>query len=109
MKRRLLIGGVVGLVIGGVAACVALAAAGAGHGSYLPAALLFPFSMLIASAVGTVNPGIVVLALAQYPVYGAAVIGKAKSSKVAWLTVVGLHFVGAAVSLLVVQRSEVFG
>lgn len=45
--------------------------AGAGHGTYLPAILLFPYTMLIAAVIGRIAPPLMVLALVQYATYGA--------------------------------------
>ena len=56
-----------------------------------------------------INAAAVVFALAQYPAYGTAVVAGTKNSKAAWLTLVCLHLAGAVVSLIAVQRSEVFG
>jgi hypothetical protein len=47
---------IAGLVVGGIAAFVAVGAAAAGHGTDLPATLLFPFTMLLAAPVGTIDP-----------------------------------------------------
>jgi hypothetical protein len=54
-----------------------IAAAGAGHGTYIPAAILFPYTMTIAPALGTIAPALIALALLQYPIYGL-LIGVAK-------------------------------
>jgi hypothetical protein len=56
--------------VGAVAIFTSIYAAGMGHGTYVPASLLFPYSMLLAMTehhIGTVS---IVLALCQFPVYG---------------------------------------
>ena len=63
--------GLVALVVSGIAAV-------GGHGSYLPANLLFPFSMLLAGPTGSISGRAIALALAQYPLYGW-VLSRARS------------------------------
>ena len=63
--------GLVAFVISGVAA-------GGGHGSYLAANLLVPFSMLMAGSTGSLSGRVLAVALAQYPLYGW-VLSRAKS------------------------------
>jgi hypothetical protein len=67
------------LAIFGLAAFVVSGiAAGGGHGSYLPASLLFPFSMLLAGTTRSISARAIALALAQYPLYGW-VLSRARS------------------------------
>lgn len=47
-----------------------VASAGAGHGDYRLAKLLFPFTMVSTSLFGAVTEPLFALALVQYPVYG---------------------------------------
>lgn len=65
-SRRVLVLFLLGLI----AAVVSGVAAAGGHGSYLPATLLFPFTILWARASGSVSGAALALALAQYPLYG---------------------------------------
>lgn len=53
------------VLAGGIALVVAVVAAGAGHGTYVPAILLFPYSMLMASFAGAITPVLLALAVAQ--------------------------------------------
>ena len=65
---------VVTVVLLAVSVLVTLMSAGVGHGgSYLPFALLFPFSFLVAAAVPNTLPLIWAVALAQFPAYGLVV------------------------------------
>ena len=59
-----------------VAAFVTLRAMGIGHGSYVPAALLFPFAMIPAFFINDTDWLIMTLALLQFPIYGTF-IGRA--------------------------------
>lgn len=82
------------------AAC--LLSAGGGHGSYLPFAILFPYSFLSLS----IGPGLgavaAALAVIQFPVYGVA-LGRAwlgsSLRRIATL-VIGTHVVAATASLV---------
>jgi hypothetical protein len=106
MKKRLAIGGAVGAVVGALA--ISMGAAGAGHGTYIPAAVLFPVSMLIAVSSGNVNAVAATLAVMQYPIYGVTVAGE-RSSPLRWLALISFHLLLALLSFLSVQRSEGFG
>jgi hypothetical protein len=54
----------------------AVASAGAGHGSYLLAKILFPFTMLSTLAFGSIIASAMALAVLQFPFYGF-ILGKA--------------------------------
>ena len=58
---------------------LAIAAAGAGHGTYLVAGLLFPFTMLSTVWTKSITAPFMILACVQFPLYGA-VIGSDRSS-----------------------------
>ena len=49
-----------------------LASAGVGHGDYVIARILFPSPMLAAVLFGSVGAPLVVLSVAQFPLYGIA-------------------------------------
>jgi hypothetical protein len=62
-----------GVVFAPIAILLAVASGGAGHGNYGFARLLFPYPMLLTlMAGGTITAPLIVLAWAQFPVYGAA-------------------------------------
>ena len=58
------------VVIAPVLALFAAGAAGGGHGSYMPAKILFPYSMAATAFAREITPPLMVAALVQYPVYG---------------------------------------
>jgi hypothetical protein len=68
--QRWLIGVVAGAVFGALATLLAAGAAGAGHGTYVPAAILFPYTMSISALMGTIALPLIALAFLQYPIYG---------------------------------------
>jgi hypothetical protein len=49
---------------------VALFATGGGEGTYLPAALLFPWTMISAGFLSTISWPFIALAIVQFPAYG---------------------------------------
>lgn len=59
-----------------IAALIALQSMRGGHGSYIPAALLFPFALLPAFAIDHADWLLITLALLQFPIYGT-VLGRA--------------------------------
>jgi len=56
--------------VGIVALVIVLAVAAGGHGSYAPAMVLFPYSMIAANLLNRITSPLVLLALIQYPIYG---------------------------------------
>lgn len=61
-----------GLAIGVTGLAITIWVGAGGHGSYLPAKLLFPYTMLIAGdSIGIFG---FLLALVQWPLYAAAVV-----------------------------------
>lgn len=99
---------IAGVVVGTLAAGVATWAAGGGHGTYIPGALLFPFTMLLAIAGGEISPLLLGFALVQFPAYGYLL---ALREKVAAMPV-GLalvHTVAATAAIFLTLRSDAFG
>lgn len=62
----MLLSGAIGLVL----AIVATVCAGAGHGTYVPAKICFPYTMLLTMVDGRISNRLIALALIQFPVYG---------------------------------------
>jgi hypothetical protein len=72
-RRYVLLGVLTGIVLGGVALVVAWAYAGAGHGTYTPAKILFPYTMYFAMAlIGRITVPLLLLAVLEFPAYGLA-------------------------------------
>ncbi len=97
-----------GVAVGGLLFFIAVNAAGAGHGTYIPAIVFFPYAMAIAVPLGNISLPLVVLALVQYPAYGA-VIGATWQSRrrsTVWMTVAWLH---AAAVLLAGTLAKIDG
>lgn len=69
----------VGALITAPAFLAAIASAGAGHGNYVAACVLYPFSMVLASLEGAIGPLAIGAALLQLPIYGALIARTAAS------------------------------
>jgi len=71
LQSLLSFGPIIGsLVITPSALMLAIVSAGAGHGSYLPAKVLFPYTMLSTHLSGKISTTFLALAIMQFPLYG---------------------------------------
>jgi hypothetical protein len=52
--------------------------AGGGHGTYIPAKIIFPFTMLLAKLTNEINFIGIILALIQIPIYNRILMNKPK-------------------------------
>ncbi|WP_183926517.1 hypothetical protein [Sphingomonas sp. BK069] len=68
-----LTGAGIGAVIAAPAILAAIMSGGTGHGSYVAARVLFPFSMLLTRLEGEIGPVAMGAGLLQFPLYGALV------------------------------------
>src|SRR5438067_12360599 len=103
----MLMGLVFGVLVSFAALAVALVAACGGHGSYLPAKILFPYAMLITLRWSRVTTLAAALAFIQMPLYGA-VIGAAayrKRRAKALLSLVIMHLLSALVCILIANEA----
>jgi hypothetical protein len=99
---------VVSIVLTPLLLYVALASAGAGHGSYFWAKVLFLYTILAAKAVNSVTPALEGLAVAQVPIYGLLVGLGAKAARLLAVIVglVVIHTVVVAACFVVPMRSS---
>lgn len=79
---NILVGVIIGMLIESMAVVLAVMSAGAGHGHYEFARLFFPYTMLLTRLVSDeITWPLIVLALVQFPLYGAIIwIAGLKSS-----------------------------
>lgn len=61
----------IGIIFTCPAILAAIMSAGAGHGSYITARVLFPFAMLVSQLEGSIGPVAMSVGLLQFPLYGA--------------------------------------
>ena len=85
---------VIGTLLFIPAALVSVMLAGGGHGSYLAAKVLFPYTVLIAAYVPAINFLGIAAACAQFPICVWS-IGRLKT--LGWIGVAGCHVTAAAV------------
>ena len=95
------------LVITPVALLLGIGSAGAGHGNYRLAMMLFPYTLLSTAVFDSITPPFIILAIVQFPLYGLA-LGYANKKKrlipMAILLCVG-HGIAASASLLMLNNS----
>lgn len=60
------------LIVTPVALLLGVGSAGAGHGDYRLAMLLFPYTLLSAALFDSITPLFILLAIIQFPLYGVA-------------------------------------
>ena len=88
-------GALIGAVITPFALAGAITSAGAGHGHYLIAKLLFPYSMLLTHLTSdTITQPLIALALIQFPLYG--LVAGSFSTRLPLLGLLLLHAASAA-------------
>lgn len=69
--------------------------AGGGHGTYLPAKLIYPFTMIIAEFKNEIGIFGIILAVFQIPVYALIIKRKPK-----WkYYIAGIHFIAVLIAL----------
>lgn len=96
------------VLTGALLLAIAISAAGGGHGSYLPARIFFPYTMILSSVGERIGPVGVALAVVQYPAYGMALVA-ARSRGVSWKVFAWLAIVhGFCVILAFVLKTEYF-
>ncbi len=98
---------IAGLIVGAMAAYIAVVAAGGGHGSYLPAAVLFPISMSLATWVGSITPVLMGIGLVQYPLYGS-IVALLRPPRRTLIWIVCGHIAIAALAVFLVSQSDSF-
>ncbi len=80
---------VVALAVTPIFLYLGIASGGAGHGNYLLAKVLFPFTMLSTRALGSITAPFVILAIIQFPLYGV-VVGSANLKSKLPASVIGV-------------------
>jgi hypothetical protein len=81
---------------------IAFAAAGGGHGSYLPAKLLFPYTMASTAFTGELTLPSIAVGVLQYPIYGVLLDWARSASRFGsqlW-TLVSVHVFAVVVALM---------
>lgn len=95
----------VGAGLGFAALFFVVTAAGAGHGTYLPAKILFPYTMLSTALFDEVTVPFSLLALVQFPLYGAIAgsVRAPRPTRSALSAAVVIHGIAALGALIVLR------
>ena len=106
-SRKFWVPVIASLVVTPIALLLGIGSAGAGHGDYLLAMILFPYTLLSTSLFNSITAPFIVFAIVQFPIYGF-VLGYANErgrlvSMSLLLSVV--HGVAAAAMLLIASES----
>jgi hypothetical protein len=83
----------VGVLVTAPAILTASISGGAGHGSYIAARVLFPFSMLISQLVGEIRLVALAVGLIQFPLYGAVVGRTVAAQSTSTFSLVTAHII----------------
>ncbi len=63
---------VASLIVTPIALLLGVGSAGAGHGDYRLAMILFPYTLLSTAVFDSITPPFIILAIIQFPLYGVA-------------------------------------
>lgn len=86
-------------------ALLAAGSAGAGHGDYFWAKVLYPYTMIVATALNKVSAPLALVSLLQYPAYIWAVM---KTSAVRKTVITGLLLAAHTLAVLVCLQASKF-
>jgi hypothetical protein len=83
---------------------VAFVAAGAGHGTYVPAKLLFPYPLALTAITHSINGLLIALALLQFPAYALVAVANRNRH---WVpgALMALHVLAVVAAFLFADRS----
>lgn len=95
------------IVVTPICLFLAVASTGAGHGDYLWAKILFPYTMLSALAFGSITLPFILLAILQFPLYGVGlgIANKKHKASVAVTGLLALHIVAAIMSFVLTNHN----
>lgn len=90
-------------MVGLLLAFVSVLAAGAGHGTYLPARILFPFTMFSTILCGSITTPFIAIGLVQFPLYGflLGVFYRLNHFRACLVGVTVTHLLAVALNLIV--------
>ena len=106
-SRKFWVPVIASLVVTPIALLLGIGSAGAGHGDYRLAMILFPYTLLPTSLFNSITPPFIILAIIQFPIYGL-VLGYAneRGRLVSMLILLSIvHGVAAADMLLIASES----
>jgi len=99
---------IVSLILTPIALLLGIGSGGAGHGDYLWARVLFPYTMLSAFLFGAITVTFILLAVAQFPLYGAGLGYARGGGRLARLAIILLLVHAAAAAGVFLLADENF-
>ncbi len=101
---------IVSLVVTPIALLLGIASAGAGHGDYIWAMILFPYTMLSVFPFRSITAPFIVLAILQFPLYGFLLALARERKKLSTLAMglAAVHILAAALVLLLARAERLW-
>jgi hypothetical protein len=98
---------IVSLIVTPIALLLGVASAGAGHGDYRLAMILFPYTLLSAVIFDSITTPFIILAIIQFPLYGIALGYANKKGRLAAMSILlcVVHGVASTAMLLVANEN----
>lgn len=78
---------IVSLVVTPIALLLGVGSAGAGHGDYRLAMMLFPYTMLSTAVFDSITVPFIALAIIQFPLYGVVLGYANQKGRFGWVTI----------------------
>lgn len=93
---------VLSIIVTPLALVLGLFSAGGGHGNYVLARILFPYTMLSTAAYGSITDLFFAVAIAQFPVYGVALAVAAlfRQMRAGLIVLLVIHMVTVVLSFM---------
>ena len=97
---------IISLLVTPIALLLGIGSAGAGHGDYRLAMILFPYIMLSTSLFNSITPPFIILAIIQFPVYGLVLGYADERGRLVSMSILlaVVHGVAAAAMLLIANE-----
>lgn len=95
------------LIVTPIALLLGVGSAGAGHGDYRLAMILFPYTLLSTSVFDSITPPFIILAIIQFPIYGVALGYANEKRRLLSMSIVlcVVHGIALAAMLLVANEN----
>ena len=95
------------LIVTPIALILGVGSAGAGHGNYRLAMILFPYTLLSTSVFDSITPPFIILAIIQFPIYGFALGYAYEKGRVLSMSIVlcVVHGIALAAIFLVANQN----
>jgi hypothetical protein len=94
------------VIVAPIALFLGIASGGVGHGDYLAAMILFPYTMLSAAVFDSITLPFIILAIIQFPLYGGALGYANEKDRLGWMIALLciVHGIAVAAMFLVANK-----